>query len=82
MITMSGYITDLYNNSNKTSVVNNNTTYQYDTSDNLMQDIAKNIANPIPVNIIDLNVLFITSTSILNFIFYAIILLFLYLCKI
>ena len=43
MITMSGYITDLYNNSNKTSVVNNNTTYQYDTSDNLMQDIAKNI---------------------------------------
>ena len=37
------YINNLYNNSTKTSVVNNSITYQYDTTNNLMQDTAGNI---------------------------------------
>ena len=37
------YINNLYNNSTKTSVVNNSITYQYDTKNNLMQDTAGNI---------------------------------------
>ena len=37
------YINNLYNNSTKTPVVNNSITYQYDTTNNLMQDIAGNI---------------------------------------
>ena len=36
-------ITDLYNNSTKIDVENNNTTYKYDTTNNLMQDTAGNI---------------------------------------
>ena len=38
-----GYITELYDNSTKTSVTNNSITYQYDTTNNLMQDTAGNI---------------------------------------
>jgi len=37
-----GYITELYDNSTKTPVTNNSITYQYDTTNNLMQDIAGN----------------------------------------
>jgi len=37
------YINNLYNNSTKTPVVNNSITYQYDTTNNLMQDTAGNI---------------------------------------
>ena len=37
-----GYITELYDNSIKTPVTNNSITYQYDTTNNLMQDIAGN----------------------------------------
>ena len=37
-----GYITELYDNSPKTPVTNNSITYQYDTTNNLMQDIAGN----------------------------------------
>ena len=39
---IAGYITELYDNSTKTSVTNNSITYQYDTTNNLMQDIAGN----------------------------------------
>ena len=43
-------IADLYTNSTKTPVINNNITYQYDTTNNLMADVAGNIryygANP------------------------------------
>ena len=38
-----GYITELYDNSTKTPVTNNSITYQYDTTNNLMQDTAGNI---------------------------------------
>jgi len=37
------YINNLYNNSTKTPVVNNSITYQYDTTNNLMEDTAGNI---------------------------------------
>ena len=37
-----GYITELYDNSTKTPVTNNSIAYQYDTTNNLMQDIAGN----------------------------------------
>ncbi len=37
------YINNLYNNSTKTPVTNNSITYQYDTTNNLMQDTAGNI---------------------------------------
>ena len=37
------YINKLYNNSTKTPVTNNSITYQYDTTNNLMQDTAGNI---------------------------------------
>ena len=37
------YINNLYNNSTKTPVVSNSITYQYDTTNNLMQDTAGNI---------------------------------------
>ena len=37
------YINTLFNNSTKTPVVNNSITYQYDTTNNLMQDTAGNI---------------------------------------
>ncbi len=37
------YITNLYTDSTKTTVTNNSITYQYDTTDNLMQDTAGNI---------------------------------------
>ncbi len=37
------YINNLYNNSTKTPVKNNSITYQYDTTNNLMQDTAGNI---------------------------------------
>ena len=40
--TFAGYITELYDNSTKTPVTNNSITYQYDTTNNLMQDIAGN----------------------------------------
>ena len=36
-------IADLYTNSTKTPVINNNITYQYDTTNNLMADVAGNI---------------------------------------
>ena len=39
----SALITNLYNNSTKTPVKNNSITYQYDTTNNLMQDTAGNI---------------------------------------
>ena len=39
----SSYIVKLYNNSTKTAITNNNIIYQYDTTHNLMQDIAGNI---------------------------------------
>ena len=39
----SALITNLYNNSTKTPVTNNSITYQYDTTNNLMQDTAGNI---------------------------------------
>ena len=39
----SSYIIKLYNNSTKTAITNNNIIYQYDTTHNLMQDIAGNI---------------------------------------
>ena len=41
--TLASVITNLYNNSTKTPVVNNSITYQYDTTNNLMQDTAGNI---------------------------------------
>ena len=37
------YINNLFNNSTKTNVVNNNITYKYDTTNNLMEDTAGNI---------------------------------------
>ena len=37
------YINTLFNNSTKTPVVNNSITYQYDTTNNLMQDTAGNV---------------------------------------
>lgn len=50
VITAATYISNLYNNSTKTPVQNNGTTYQYDTSHSLMKDIGDNIryygANP------------------------------------
>ena len=39
----SSYIVKLYNNSTKTAITNNNIIYKYDTTHNLMQDIAGNI---------------------------------------
>ena len=41
--TLASVITNLYNNSTKTAVTNNSITYQYDTTNNLMQDTAGNI---------------------------------------
>ena len=41
--TLASVITNLYNNSTKTAVPNNSITYQYDTTNNLMQDTAGNI---------------------------------------
>ena len=40
---LANQITNLYNNSTKTSVTNNNITYQYDTTHSLMKDTAGNI---------------------------------------
>lgn len=40
---LSTAITDLYNNSTKTSIKNNNIDYQYDTINNLMSDVDDNI---------------------------------------
>ena len=37
------YITNLYENATKTTVTNNNITYQYDTTNSLMKDIGNNI---------------------------------------
>ena len=42
-LTMSNFITNLYNKSVKTNVTNNSITYQYDTTHNLMKDNAGNI---------------------------------------
>ena len=42
-LTLTKYITNLYNNSTKTPVKNNSITYQYDTTHNLMKDTAGNI---------------------------------------
>ena len=42
-LTLTKYITNLYNNSTKTPVKNNSITYQYDTKNNLMKDTAGNI---------------------------------------
>ena len=41
--TLTATISSLYNNSTKTPVINNNITYQYDTTNNLMADVAGNI---------------------------------------
>lgn len=43
MVTMSGYITNLYGGATKSQVINDNTTYQYDTTNSLMQDTDGNI---------------------------------------
>ena len=42
-LTAAATIVSLYQNSIKTSVINNNITYQYDTTHNLMQDIGGNV---------------------------------------
>ncbi len=41
--TLTATISSLYNNSTKTPVINNNITYQYDITNNLMADVAGNI---------------------------------------
>ena len=42
-VTAAAQIVSLYRNATKTPVINNNITYQYDTTNNLMQDVGGNI---------------------------------------